>query len=143
MSKCSHICYIVSVLLQPKSISFSGLVSPRFFVNYNNTETLEGTWFNCLFSLLFKLTKTEVRAILIKTCSYTMQRIYTRGVLQGRSLINSMHAPSTTPLFAFLVFTYLTVKDYYKLFEFLNDTLLDLLPEVLILEHLNCLNKVF
>ena len=41
-----------------------------------------------------------IRGILIKTCSKTMQRIYTRGSLQGRSLINFMHAPSTTPLIA-------------------------------------------
>ena len=37
-----------------------------------------------------------LRGILIKTCSKTMQRIYTKR--PGGSLINSMHAPSTTPL---------------------------------------------
>ena len=41
-----------------------------------------------------------LRGILIKTCSKTMLQIYTRGSLQGRSLINSMHAPCTTPLIA-------------------------------------------
>ena len=30
-----------------------------------------------------------------------------------------------------LVFTYLTTKDYYRLFEFLNDTLVHMQPEVL------------
>ena len=63
--------------------------------------------------------------------------------LQGRSLINSMHAPSTAPMIAFLVFTYLTAKDCYKLFKFLNDTLLNMQREVLTLEHLECLRKVF
>ena len=53
-----------------------------------------------------------------------------------------MDTPSTTPLIAFLVFTYLTAKDCYKLFKFLNDTLLHMQPEVLTLEHLKCLNKV-
>ena len=41
-----------------------------------------------------------LRGILIKTCSKTMQRIYTREYLQGCFLINSMQAPSTTPLTA-------------------------------------------
>ena len=41
-----------------------------------------------------------VIGFLIKTCSKTIQWIYTRGSLQGRSLINAMHAPSTTPLIA-------------------------------------------
>ena len=43
-----------------------------------------------------------LRGILIETCSKTMQQIYTKGSLQGRSLINSMHTPSTsaTPLIA-------------------------------------------
>ena len=31
----------------------------NFSLHYNNTETLGGTWFNSLFSLPFKLTKTE------------------------------------------------------------------------------------
>ena len=51
-----------------------------------------------------------LRGILIKTCSKTMQRIYTRGSLQGRSLINSMHAPSTTPLIALPCFHLLNCK---------------------------------
>ena len=40
------------------------------------------------------------RSILIKTFSGTMQRTYTRGFLQGRSLISSLHGTSTTPLIA-------------------------------------------
>ena len=40
----------------------------------------------------------------IKRCSKTVQRIYTREPLQGRSHMNSMHAPSTTPLIALLCF---------------------------------------
>ena len=76
-----------------------------------------------------------LRAILIKTCSKTMQRIYTRGSLQGRSLINSMHAPSATPLIALPCFHLLNCKKLLKLFEFLNDTLLHMQPEVLTLEH--------
>ena len=51
-----------------------------------------------------------LRGILIKTCSTTMQRIYTRGSLQRRSLINSMHAPSTTPLIALHCFHLLNCK---------------------------------
>ena len=51
-----------------------------------------------------------LRGILIKTCSKTMQRIYTRGSLQGCSLINSMHAPSTTPLIALPCFHLLNCK---------------------------------
>ena len=51
-----------------------------------------------------------LRGILIKTCSKTMQRIYTRVSLQGRSLINSMHAPSTTPLIALPCFHLLNCK---------------------------------
>ena len=37
---------------------------------------------------------------------------------------------------------YLTVKYYYRLFEFFNDTLLHMQPEVLTLGHLKCLNKI-
>ena len=51
-----------------------------------------------------------LRGILIKTCSKTMQRIYTRVSLQGRSLINSMHAPSTTPIIALPCFHLLNCK---------------------------------
>ena len=51
-----------------------------------------------------------LRGILIKTCSKTMQRIYTRGSLQGRSLINSMHAPCTTPQIAQPCFHLLNCK---------------------------------
>ena len=39
-----------------------------------------------------------------------MQRIYTWGFLQGRSLINSMHAPSITPLIALPCFYLLNCK---------------------------------
>ena len=48
--------------------------------------------------------------ILIKTCSKTMKRIYTRESLQGRSFINSLHAPSTTPLIALPCFHLLNCK---------------------------------
>ena len=48
-----------------------------------------------------------LRGNLIKTF---MQRIYTRRSLQGRSLINSMHAPSTTSLIVLPSFHLL----YYK-----------------------------
>ena len=41
-----------------------------------------------------------LRGILIKTCSKTIQRIYTSGSLQGCYLINSMHPPPTTRLIA-------------------------------------------
>ena len=51
-----------------------------------------------------------LRGILIKTCSKTMLQICTRGSLQGRSLINSMHAPSTTPLIAQPCFHLLNCK---------------------------------
>ena len=58
--------------------------------------------------------------------------------LQGRSHIKSMHAPSTTPLIALPCFHVRNCKDYYRLFEFLDDTLLHMQPEVLTLEHLKC-----
>ena len=51
-----------------------------------------------------------LRDILIKTCSKTMQRIYTRRSLQGSFLINLMHAPSTTPLIALPCFHLLNCK---------------------------------
>ena len=51
-----------------------------------------------------------LRGILIKTCPKIMQRIKTRGSLQGRSLINSMHVPSTTPLIAQPCFHLLNCK---------------------------------
>ena len=81
-----------------------------------------GTLFNSLFPLPFKLTKTEVlicsryvdmqtlRGVLVINCSKTMLRIYTRRSLQGRCLINSIHAPSTTQLIALLCFHLLNCK---------------------------------
>ena len=57
-----------------------------------------------------------LRGILIKTCSKTMQRIYTRVALQGPSLINSMHAPSTTPLIALPCFHLLNCKRLLQVF---------------------------
>ena len=72
-----------------------------------------------------------LRGILIKTCSEPMQRIYIIGSLLGRSLINSMHSLSTTPLIVLPCFSYLTAKEYYRLFEFLNDTLVHMQSEVL------------
>ena len=53
-----------------------------------------------------------------------------------------LHYTTDCAAFTYLVFTYLTEKDYYRLFEFLNDILLHMQPEVLTLEHLKCLNKV-
>ena len=50
------------------------------------------------------------KSILIKTCSKAMKRIYTRGSLWSRSLINSMHAPSTTSLIALPCFHLLNCK---------------------------------
>ena len=72
-----------------------------------------------------------LRVILIKTCSEPMQRNYTKVFLLECSLINSMHSLSTTPLTALSFFPYLTAKEYYRLFEFLNDTLVHMQPEVL------------
>ena len=51
-----------------------------------------------------------LRGILVKACSKTMQRIYTRGSLQGYSIISWMHAPSTTPLIALPCFHLLNCK---------------------------------
>ena len=42
-----------------------------------------------------------------------------------------MHVPSTTPLIALPCFHLLNAKDYYRLFEFLTDTLAHMQPEVL------------
>ena len=42
-----------------------------------------------------------------------------------------MHVPSTTPLIARPYFHLLIAKDYYRLFEFLTDTLAHMQPEVL------------
>ena len=50
-----------------------------------------------------------LRGILIKTCSKTIQRIHARS-LQEHSLMNSMHAPSTTPLIALPCFDLLNCK---------------------------------
>ena len=77
-----------------------------------------------------------------------MQRIYLSGSLQGRFLINSMHIFITYKCIFFHYTTNcaalfsLTAKDYYWLFEFLNDTLLHMQTEVLTLQHLKCLKKV-
>ena len=49
-----------------------------------------------------------LRCILI--CSKTMQQIYTRRNLQGRSLRKSIHASSTTPLIALPCFQLLNFK---------------------------------
>ena len=51
-----------------------------------------------------------LKGILIKTCSKTMQRIYTKGSLQGLFFVNSMHVPSTTPLIALTCFHLLNCK---------------------------------
>ena len=51
-----------------------------------------------------------LRGILIKTCSKTMLGIYTRESVPRRSLINSMYAPSTTPLIALPCFHLLNCK---------------------------------
>ena len=121
MSQCSHICYIVSVLLQPKWKSFNWLVSPCFLVNYNNTQTLEGTWFNSLFSLSFKLTNRQVLICSrhvdadFQSCCYkNMLQNYAANLHKSfpaeRSLINSMHASSTTPLIALACFHLLNSK---------------------------------
>ena len=83
-----------------------------------------------------------LRGILIKTCSKIMQRIYTRGALQKGSLINSMHAPFTTPLIALLCFHLPNCKRLLQIAWILNDTLLHMQPEVLTMEHLKCLKKV-
>ena len=68
-----------------------------------------------------------LKGILIKTCSEPMQRIYIRGSLLGRSLINSMHSLSTILLTALPCFPLL----YYRLFEFLYDTLAHIQPDFL------------
>ena len=65
----------------------------------------------------------------MKLYSESMQRIYTTESLLGRSLINSKYSLSTT--LRCLVFPHLTAKEYYRLFEFLNDTLIHMQAEVL------------
>ena len=69
--------------------------------------------------------------ILLKICSKTMYPIYIRGSLLRRSLISPMHSSSTTPLIALPSFHVLNCKQYYRLLEFLNDTLVYMEPEVL------------
>ena len=80
--------------------------------------------------------------ILIKTCSETMHRIYTRVPAGDHLYFNKFNASSfhyTTDCAALfshhwlrcLVFTYLTAKEYYRLFEFLNDALVHMQPEVI------------
>ena len=50
------------------------------------------------------------KGILLITRSETMQRIYVTGSLLGRSLIDSMDFPSTTPLIDLPCFPLLTCK---------------------------------
>ena len=72
-----------------------------------------------------------IRGILMKLYSESMQGIYTAESLLGRSLINSKYSLSTTLLLRCLVFPHLTAKEYYRLCEFLNDTLIHMQAEVL------------
>ena len=70
-----------------------------------------------------------LRRILIKMYSEPMQRVYTR-LLAGRSLINSMHSLSTTPLITLSRFSLLNCKRILQV-EFLNYTLVHMQLEVL------------
>ena len=69
------------------------------------------------------------RILIIKTCSKPMQRNYT-GSLLGRSLINSMHSLSTTPLITLPRFLLLNCKRILQV-EFLNDILVHTQLELL------------
>ena len=71
-----------------------------------------------------------LKRTLIKMCSKPMQQINTQGSLLGRSLISSMHSPSTTPLITLPHFPSLTGKRILQV-EFLNDTLVHMQLEVL------------
>ena len=71
-----------------------------------------------------------LRGILIKTFSEPMQRIYTRGSLLERSLINLIHCLFTTPLIVLPCFPLLKCKIILQV-EFLNDSLVHMQPEVL------------
>ena len=51
-----------------------------------------------------------------------------------------MHSPSTTPLIALPSFHVLNFKQYYRLLEFLDDTLVYMQPEVL---NIGTLLKMF
>ena len=80
-----------------------------------------GTWFNSLFSLPFKLTKTEV-LMCSRYVDADFQRYSYKNMLQKYpanlhkgfpaecSLINSMHASSTTPLIGLTCFHLLNCK---------------------------------
>ena len=70
-----------------------------------------------------------LRRILIKMCSEPMQRVYTR-LPTGRSLINSVHSLSTTPLITLTRFFLLNCKRILQV-EFLNYTLVHMELEVL------------
>ena len=69
-----------------------------------------------------------LKRTLIKMCSKPMQQIYTQGSLLGRSLISSLHSPSTTPLITLPHFPLLNCKRILQV-EFLNDN--NFKPEVL------------
>ena len=82
------------------------------------------------FRFHFKLRKTE--AIIYRDvdgdCNVCIE--FTRGSLLGRSLINSMHSLSTTPLITLPRFPLLNCKRILQV-EFLNDTLVHIQLEVL------------
>ena len=102
------------------------MVSPCFLVNYSNTYTLGGTWFTSLFSLPFKLTKTEV-LICSRYVDAGSQRHSYKKMLQnyaanlhkevpaGAFPHKLNHVPSLHHWLRFLFFTYLTAKDYWLL----------------------------
>ena len=68
----------------------------------------------------------------MKTFSEPMQRIYTRVYLLGCFHINSLHSLFFTSLIELRwFFLSNSNKKYYRLFEFLSDTLVKIQPEVL------------
>ena len=88
------------------------------------------------FHPLFKLAKTEVliyRDVDGDSQTYSYKNVilqFTRGSLMGRSLINSMHSLSTTPLIMLPRFPLLNCNRILQV-EFLNDTLAHMQLEVL------------
>ena len=72
-----------------------------------------------------------VRSTGIKTCSEPIYSTYIGVSLLGRSVINSLPAPSSTTLISLACFSLFNSKKHYSLFEFLNDTLVHIQPHIL------------
>ena len=111
------------------------------------------TWFNYLFWLPFKLKKAELlicsRYVDADPRRYSYKIILQnyavnlyKGSLQDRSLINSMHAPSTTPRIALSCFHLLKCKILLQVFWTPQWYFVTYATRSIKLEHLKSQKKV-